>query len=538
MPNSEYKTDQCKIWYKNALAITEGSSTPAYAFTSYGAEPETSYAMNSVFVHTPVVLTLDATPTGLVNQSVNGSASSQTLVSLGKDLVVSYSATAEHKGATGYKYRDYSEYSDGKVYLVFPFEILYNGTYYEANTKLAVTYDREHPENNKIVVTVPTWTKTGDATIKAFMYASNAITEDQRQHVGIGGNYHTTEYVAVGQKYVTVLGNVFDFEVYDVSDYPLWHDVFRQTNSLLFKTGSDLVTYKVGQRNWLTESNNQKAEYTLPLMEGSHPTNKNEGTLGTGYAFRFRLKTTGSMYDDNDSIKITPRFYYVPKDGSSRQEVDLYYNGTVDGQKAALVKVGSNLDKKAIKSLTVGDEYLGIPDSELAGTAKLLGTSSQSLKAKTVESYTFSSITLPSALRTFVGDNTVPAGAHVTADELQKSVQEWYGEYYLPSKLYACAKGFDVKGYADSHGLNFDEEFWLKDGYIVVNFTIETVDDGELALSYNAGYPETVNMFKREGAVLNKAASNGTVYDLAYGDVVFYDRSKAAEDDYRSSGTH
>lgn len=538
VPNSEYKTDQCKIWYKNALALGTGSSTPAYAFTSYGDEPVSNYVMNSVFVHTPVALTLDATPTGLVNQSVHGSTSSQTLVSLGKELVVSYSATAEHKGATGYKYRDYSEYSDGKVYLVFPFEILYNGTYYEANTKLAVTYDREHPENNQIVVTVPTWTKTGDATIKAFMYASNAITEDQRQHVGIGGNYHTTEYVAVGQKYVTVLGNVFDFEVYDVSDYPLWHDVFRQTNSLLFKTGSDLVTYKVGQRNWLTESNNQKAEYTLPLMEGSHPTNKNEGTLGTGYAFRFRLKTTGSMYDENDSIKITPKFYYVPKDGSSRQEVDLYYNDTLEGERAALIKVGSDLDKKNVKSLVVGDEYLGIPDNELTDTARILGTSVQNLKSKTVDSYTFSSITLTDALRTFVGDKTVPAGAHVTADELQKSVQEWYGEYYLPSKLYACAKGFDVKGYANSKGLNFSEEFWLKNGYIVVNFDIETVDDGELSLSYNAGYPETVNMFKREGAVLNKAASNGTVYDLAYGDVVFYDRSKAAEDDYRSSGTH
>ena len=538
VPNSEYKTDQCKIWYKNALALSAGSSTPAYAFTSYGDEPVSNYVMNSVFVHTPVALTLDATPTGLVNQSVHGSTSSQTLVSLGKELVVSYSATAEHKGATGYKYRDYSEYSDGKVYLVFPFEILYNGTYYEANTKLAVTYDREHPENNQIVVTVPTWTKTGDATIKAFMYASNAITEDQRQHVGIGGNYHTTEYVAVGQKYVTVLGNVFDFEVYDVSDYPLWHDVFRQTNSLLFKTGSDLVTYKVGQRNWLTESNNQKAEYTLPLMEGSHPTNKNEGTLGTGYAFRFRLKTTGSMYDENDSIKITPKFYYVPKDGSSRQEVDLYYNDTLEGERAALIKVGSDLDKKNVKSLVVGDEYLGIPDNELTDTARILGTSVQNLKSKTVDSYTFSSITLTDALRTFVGDKTVPAGAHVTADELQKSVQEWYGEYYLPSKLYACAKGFDVKGYANSKGLNFSEEFWLKNGYIVVNFDIETVDDGELSLSYNAGYPETVNMFKREGAVLNKAASNGTVYDLAYGDVVFYDRSKAAEDDYRSSGTH
>ena len=29
VPNSEYKTDQCKIWYKNALALGTGSSTPA-----------------------------------------------------------------------------------------------------------------------------------------------------------------------------------------------------------------------------------------------------------------------------------------------------------------------------------------------------------------------------------------------------------------------------------------------------------------------------------------------------------------------------
>lgn len=538
VPNSEYPTDQCKIHYKNALAMTAGSNTPAYAFESYGAEPETDYEVNSVFVHTPVVLKLDATSTGLVNQSLNDYSDTQSAVSLGKDLVVSYSTIAEHKGATGYKYRDYSEYSDGKIYLVFPFEVLYNGTYYKANTKLVLNYDKDNPANNQIVVTVPTWTKTGNAVIKAYMYASNAVTEDQKQRVSVGGNYSMEDYVAVGQKYVTVLGNVYDFEIYDVSDYPLWHDVFRQANSLLFKTGSDAVTYKVGQRNWMTEKNDQKAEYTLPLMEGSHPTNKNEGTLGTGYAFRFKLKTTGSMCDENDAIAITPKFYFVAKDGSSRQEVDLYYNGTINGQKAALVKVGSDLDKKQQKSLTVGDEYLGIPESELADTAKLLGTSVQSLKAQTVDSYTFSSITLPSALRTFVGDKTVPAGAHVSAEDLQRSVQEWYGEYYLPSKLYVCAKGFDVKGYASSNGLNFSEEFWLKDGYIVVNFDIKTVDNGELSLSYNAGYPETVNMFKREGAVLSKAASSGTVYDLLYGDVVFYDRSKAAEDDYRSSGTH
>ncbi|MFR6600747.1 MAG: hypothetical protein ACLUSV_10195 [Streptococcus sp.] len=85
-------------------------------------------------------------------------------------------------------------------------------------------------------------------------------------------------------------------------------------------------------------------------------------------------------------------------------------------------------------------------------------------------------------------------------------------------------------------GLNFSEEFWLKNGYIVVNFDIETVDDGELSLSYNAGYPETVNMFKREGAVLIRQhlTERFTIWLVA---IVFYDRSKAAEDDYRSSGT-
>ncbi|MFR6600748.1 MAG: hypothetical protein ACLUSV_10200, partial [Streptococcus sp.] len=185
-------------------------------------------------------------------------------------------------------------------------------------------------------------------------------------------------------KYVTVLGNVFDFEVYDVSDYPLWHDVFRQTNSLLFKTGSDLVTYKVGQRNWLTESNNQKAEYTLPLMEGSHPTNKNEGTLGTGYAFRFSSRQQDRCMTRMILSRLH-RNYYVPKDGSSRQEVDLYYNDTLEGERAALIKLGSDLDKKNVKSLVVGDEYLGIPDNELTDTARILGTSVQNLKSKTVD---------------------------------------------------------------------------------------------------------------------------------------------------------
>lgn len=30
--------------------------------------------------------------------------------------------------------------------------------------------------------------------------------------------------------------------------------------------------------------------------------------------------------------------------------------------------------------------------------------------------------------------------------------------------------------YADKYGVDYDEDFWLTDGYIIMNFTIETVD--------------------------------------------------------------
>ena len=536
VPNAEYKTTDCSVSYTDGMTFQQGSDTPTAAFTD--AQKKGTYDMNGIVVHTPVRLSLSVNSTGLVCQSVNGISDSTPMASLGREVVVSYSMTGNHKEAMGYKYRDYSEYSTGKVYLAFPVEVLYNGVYYAADQLIEVGYDADNPDNNAIAVTIPTWAKTGDFVVKGFVYATNALTDDQKQHVNPVMNSTLAYYAASASAPIRIIGNVYGFEVYDVSDYPLWQSVFRQDNSLKFKTGVDQIRYTVGQRNWMSESNNQSSQFTLPLMDGSHPTNKGEGTLGTGYVFRYRLQTTGSMYDDNDSISITPRFYYVSKDGTVRQEVDLYYNGDTNEGRASLVKVGSTLDQQSTKSIKVGDEYLGIPDEELENTAKLLNTTVQELKGKTVESYTFSSITLPSSLRTFVGGSTVPAGAHASAATIQKSVQEWYGEYYLPSKLYACAKGFDVKNYADSNGINCSEEFWLKDGYVVVNFTIETINNGEKELSYNPGLPGTVNMWKQEGMVLTKSDSHGATFDLSYGDVVFYNRAKAAEDDYLSSGTH
>ena len=141
--------------------------------------------------------------------------------------------------------------------------------------------------------------------------------------------------------------------------------------------------------------------------------------------------------------------------------------------------------------------------------------------------------------RTFTNPNTwLPAG--VDADAATRSVQKWYGEYYLPNDLFATAKGFDVAEYGRTHnGLNGNESFWLKDGYIIVNFQIETVKNGDFAnpiLSY-WGSPGC-NMFTREGFSYVKTDSNNVTFNLQDGDIVFYDTDKRSSDDYRTGGTH
>ena len=63
------------------------------------------------------------------------------------------------------------------------------------------------------------------------------------------------------------------------------------------------------------------------------------------------------------------------------------------------------------------------------------------------------------------------------------SVHKWYWEYHLPNYLYVSPQSFDVPEYGRTHnGLDGKESFWLKDGYIIVNFRIEAVKNGDFDL--------------------------------------------------------
>ena len=126
------------------------------------------------------------------------------------------------------------------------------------------------------------------------------------------------------------------------------------------------------------------------------------------------------------------------------------------------------------------------------------------------------------------------------ADKVRASHQKWYGEYYLPNDLYAAEKGYPVAEYARTHGgLDGKEGFWLKEGYVIVNFDIESVKGGDFknpVLSYWKA--PKANMWAIEGFNYLRKDSNNGQFRLSNGDVVFYYANRRASDDYSSGGTH
>jgi hypothetical protein len=162
-------------------------------------------------------------------------------------------------------------------------------------------------------------------------------------------------------------------------------------------------------------------------------------------------------------------------------------------------------------------------------------------KAQKKNVFTFTNIMIPRSLRTLIGF-LAKVPPTVTEEMVAKSVQNWYGEYYIPSEVHVAPKGFHVLEYIKRNGpINYKETFWLRNGYIIVNFDVETIQNGKRHLSYinsdNAsnGY---CNMWKREGYQYQKTDYRGNTFYFIDGDYIMYYTEKSAAKDYISSGTH
>lgn len=517
--------------------------------------------INVVTVHTPVVMYSKSTDDKEHDQRldapvrVGNEDSDRHAIVLDRPFTVTLPTRGQHlqtSTAPGYGNRDYQRYTKEKE-VQFPFDV-YTETkqqMYTAGTWIKVPVTQE-----TATFMLPVWVPEGSYTAKFRSIAINAVgVTPEEHHANLNLTYRTTNgamanHVAYDTIKMDVVGRLYDFRVTDVLDYN-WEGVFRKNNGLIEHTENYYWTGIKG----IDGGNRGNAEpYTLPIRHGSHPKGYKNVSVKTGYSFRFDTKTKGSLWRATDAVRVTPRFYFVNKDGKNRREVDVYYHN----DSKYFVKIGSANDKE-YRSIKLNEPLRNVEEKQIREMGEYLykypteyGYSSavnSSSKVKFLKDYErkyskknvvtghYGWQMLSWGLRTFIGPDadSVPGGAMVNADRAKASEQQWYGEYSLPSDLYVVEKGKDVSGYGLQHRMNKSSALFLRDGYVIVNFKIETIKNGDTDkpdLGYGGG---SGNQWELEGYKKSFTDKYGKVFNLMNGDIMFYHGDRSSGDDYGGS---
>lgn len=570
---------------KNGVYPSSGSVTYARHPMSVNAYAEKKYytmPVNDVTIHTPVICRpLVYSDNDKYVQLINPTEGAYHMVldpdTTLNDFTVRISNTYPHSARLGYYERDFSKSfidPENTSYIAKREGVIRNEMKLPFDVYIDINDDKD-TSNDKFVKAgtwiilgrdthrfyVPMWVKEGTYTAHFRTIAVNGT--DRLDNTETTRNTNINNYIATDTKTFQISGRMYGLTLYDISDEGRWGDVFRIKDSTYFKLfeGAQDGTkrtkyhedyayyYTVGIKNQYGYQVGRENRFTFPLLNGSHPKYKNVGVIKTGYAFRFMIDTIGEMYSSSCKIRITPSFYHVDANGNNRQPVDIYYDEEIYDKQYYLVKVGEGIDLANIQQGLVGNPYSKIPEAELRHTANVMDTTYSKIKYQFGEMYSYSDIRLTSQFRTFIGLDYashiagMPSFAEVreqrkeTELSLSKYMQRWYGTYKLPTDIHVVPKGYDVKGHLRKHGIDYHEDFWLKDGYIIVNFNIESCDkNGNRHLSYTNGYNYINNghcsMWVMEGGAVGKTDNTGAAFRLYAGDVVFYYTSKKHSDDY------
>ncbi|WP_408894516.1 DUF5704 domain-containing protein [Paenibacillus taichungensis] len=500
--------------------------------------------INSVTVHTPVVNYAWVSDDQPHNQKTVPDPTSSALI-LERPFIVRIPTSGQHLDVTsypGYGNRDYAKYFRIKQ-VRFPFDV-YNADrsqFIPAKTWVDI------PVNQlDTVFYLPVWVDEGHYRIEFHNIAENAPSTFSEQQ---DANTNLTHHVAADTVPVEVIGRLYDFHVTDIADYN-WENVFRKQLGSSEPTG---MSYWTGLNSIDGDPRGNLAPFVLPVRPGSHPVQGfGNVAVKTGYHIKFDLKTKGNMFGKQDAVRITPTFYFVSKDGSSRQEVDLYYHR---GQER-LIRIGSAQDLEK-RFVVLNSRLRNVPGTELGDTARYQYTyeltadernqsSLADYMVKLVDQIShqktwvgrYDWIILPASIRTLIGPKTdIPSG--VSVDRANAAVQRWYGEYSLPADVYAVPKGTNLETLARQNQLDEKASVFLKDGYIVVNFNIETLRDGDTEAPHlQYIYAPLMNQWQMEGFNNRPADSQGRTWPLKDGDVVFYHADQSSRGDFQSQVPH
>ncbi|TCZ77229.1 hypothetical protein E0485_12290 [Paenibacillus albiflavus] len=522
------------IYYNLVLGI-KGGSPKSYPING----------INTVTVHTPAVNYSSVSDDRPHNQKINP-ALDRSAVILDRPFIVTIPTSGQHLNIPGYGNRDYAKYVRNKQ-VWFPFDV-YNADktiFYPKGQWIDIPIAQLNTTFN-----LPVWVDEGFYDVLFRTIAENAPPSFTSQP---NANTNLAHHVATDVVKVDVVGRLYDFRITDIADFN-WETVFRKTTLNSEPTGA---AYYVGDKDIDGAPRGNQAPYLLPIRQGSHPVQGYKNiAIKTGYQFSFDLRTKGNMFGTGDAIRITPRFYFVNKDGSNRQEVDLYYH-TND---KLFVKVGSadDLEKRQV---ILNSRLRNVPIQDIRNTAMYLYDHDTSINPITgisrtqyIDNYVantgkptwigkYNWLILPQQVRVFTGLMNAPMGV----DQQRKlaAEQQWYGEYSLPARVYVVKQGTNLAEYGRTHnGLDEKSPIFLKNGYIIVRFNVETIRDEKLDQPYLRYYPLENDSFPFDNQWLMEGFQRtirdpyGNRFDLKDGDIVFYHGDLSSYDDFNSNVTH
>jgi hypothetical protein len=129
------------------------------------------------------------------------------------------------------------------------------------------------------------WVTEGIYTVYCRIVAVNASNSMLSQTSEHRANRNNSNYVATDTFCIEVSGRIYGLDIYDVTDYPIWEEIFRIPNSLKLKQNYDYqdginkysysknysYDYALGTKDLYGNSTGRLPQYTFPLVKGSHP---------------------------------------------------------------------------------------------------------------------------------------------------------------------------------------------------------------------------------------------------------------------------
>lgn len=121
----------------------------------------------------------------------------------------------------------------------------------------------------------------------------------------------------------------------------------------------------------------------------------------------------------------------------------------------------------------------------------------------------------------------------------EQAIRTWSGSFRLPDTCYAADTGVDVMEYMKKNGLSFQEEFWKKDGALLLCLELQLETESGRTLYYGSVSGKVKNnTWRTEAGTAIRSDKAGNEYRIEGGEVAVIDSDSMEEKDFSIYGVY